>query len=481
MDTVVKLKRHLLKSNANLSDHQTQLIFQALANILFDAPSTTAPLSGYIAQDEISYIWDQRTHKLNQFLITLFNSNDIDKNTMLELVDSLIAFVTSRDYTVIGRYEKSAWLGFSLVRYSKPFAAFESTLKKFSTSLSESNLQASIETPVVIGLLAFSQGMAKILKQLSNEPIKSGLLLLSFSNFLVAQAKPSDQIVANYPFNANTLDESGYSTSPALVFGARFVTDRFNEPNSALYFNGKAFVRGPATPFPRASRTVEVWVKPDENGGGAIFGYGGGGNNKGASFNLNINDKCTSTNFEIETFNSQNRLIYTSQNMTIPANVWTLLTVTTSNAEGTNIYFNGTLAASASTSIDNTFTQGNLFAIGAAAGENGEVPDTVCENKFKGIIDDLKVYNKDLTVGEVLTSYKAAIIKPGPSNFWKYIASPVLFAARYPGNHPYGSFVGLSGFFGTLALQYIKAKKENEAVAGNYRPAPQSNKRGWIC
>jgi hypothetical protein len=294
MDSVVKLKKHLLKNNESLSDRHVELISQTLADILFDAPST-APFSGLMIQDEISYIWEQRTFKLKQFLITLSNSKDITKYTLLQLVNSIISFVTSRDYMVIGRYEKSAWLGFSLVRYSKPFAGFESTLKKFRISLSKPNQHASTETQVAIGLATVFHGMTKILKQLSSEPVKSGLLLLSFSNFLSAQAKPSDQIVANYLFNANTLDDSGYSTSPALVFGARFVSDRFNEPNSALYYNGKAFVRGPATPFPRASRTVEVWVKPDENGGGPIFGYGGGGNNKGASFNLNINNKCTSS------------------------------------------------------------------------------------------------------------------------------------------------------------------------------------------
>ncbi len=50
---------------------------------------------------------------------------------------------------------------------------------------------------------------------------------------------PNNGLVAYYPFNNNTNDESGNGNNGTIV-GANFVNDRYNESNSALNFNGSS-------------------------------------------------------------------------------------------------------------------------------------------------------------------------------------------------------------------------------------------------
>jgi hypothetical protein len=44
-------------------------------------------------------------------------------------------------------------------------------------------------------------------------------------------------LVAYYPFNGDAYDKSGNNNN-GVIFGATFVNDRFGKPNNALYFNG---------------------------------------------------------------------------------------------------------------------------------------------------------------------------------------------------------------------------------------------------
>jgi len=87
-------------------------------------------------------------------------------------------------------------------------------------------------------------------------------LLFTFLIFF-SQLSFSQTPVFSFPFNGNTLDESG-NNNHAENFGATLTEDRFGNPNSAYYFNGNdAFMEIPpiADLASVGDFTICVWVK----------------------------------------------------------------------------------------------------------------------------------------------------------------------------------------------------------------------------
>jgi hypothetical protein len=463
MSRIAILKNYFQQNDIKLSS-KAHTIYRLLTDILFVSPLEIAQslATNFLNQHDIQLVWIQRSVELNKFLENLLVSNQLDKNTVFKIVGSLIDFVESRDYQVVGRYEKSSWLGFSLVRVTQPFDHFVKSLRSFGDNLRPSQISTDVQT---ISQSSMLRNTLAALKNLYNEPVKSCLLMLCFSNVLtLANAANNDQdLVADYPFSANTNDESGYSKNPAVVFGAKFAPDRFGVMNHALYFDGNSYVTSPSTSFPQGERTAEIWVNPDENGGGGILGYGGSAAIRGASFNLITNNVCAKYSLQVETYNEANHLGYTDKELTIPASAWTLLTITTSPKLGTNIYLNGTLAASAVTSIDNTFTHGDLFALGAIADDSGNVPNTNdCVSHFKGSLDDFKMFRRALSSDEVLQSFKDSSVRTKVESPW-LVTKAVIGAAGLLESCIWETTIG--SVLGTVGMFAVMRRLRNEPVA----------------
>lgn len=81
-----------------------------------------------------------------------------------------------------------------------------------------------------------------------------------------------DGLVGYYPFNGNSLDESGEGNN-LTNYNAILSTNRFGSPNSSYYFNvtnlsGLVSSETTTLPIGTTNRTISVWVKPDFQIGG---------------------------------------------------------------------------------------------------------------------------------------------------------------------------------------------------------------------
>jgi hypothetical protein len=79
-----------------------------------------------------------------------------------------------------------------------------------------------------------------------------------------------DGLMAYYPFNGNTNDETGNYTALTIYGGATPTTDRFGNPNSAYSFDGiDDYMAGPSydviNPSDQGSFAISFWFKPLTN------------------------------------------------------------------------------------------------------------------------------------------------------------------------------------------------------------------------
>ncbi len=76
----------------------------------------------------------------------------------------------------------------------------------------------------------------------------------------------SKGLVSYYPFNGNSIDESG-SSNNGINNGAILTKDRFDNSNAAYQFNGSSYILG-ANVIPHYSKgmTLSCWVKSDHIG-----------------------------------------------------------------------------------------------------------------------------------------------------------------------------------------------------------------------
>ena len=76
----------------------------------------------------------------------------------------------------------------------------------------------------------------------------------------------SKGLVSYYPFNGNSIDESGLSNN-GTNNGAILTKDRFDNSNAAYQFNGSSYILG-ANVIPHYSKdiTLSCWVKSDHIG-----------------------------------------------------------------------------------------------------------------------------------------------------------------------------------------------------------------------
>lgn len=81
----------------------------------------------------------------------------------------------------------------------------------------------------------------------------------------VSRPVPKDGLVACYPFNGNTEDESGH-LNHAVPYGTSYSTDRFGNPGEAIYIDDKTdYIDIPD--FPSAQISVSLWYYMTGTGG----------------------------------------------------------------------------------------------------------------------------------------------------------------------------------------------------------------------
>jgi hypothetical protein len=208
-------------------------------------------------------------------------------------------------------------------------------------------------------------------------------------------------ILHSYPFNGNANDIVG--TKHGTVNGAVLCPDRFGNANSAYQFNGTSdYILlnhnfGAYTEF-----SVSAWFKctgATSDPVQAIFSS----DNSNKFIHMNFNTSASPAGIAIYANPSAAIILNSTSNA---LNVWHQWTITCKTGE-TKFYVDGVLQGTSTT----TFTSvaaANLMRIGSGY-LNGRF--------FKGVIDDIKIYNSALTNLQVLGNWTfengQQFLKPG--------------------------------------------------------------------
>jgi hypothetical protein len=208
-------------------------------------------------------------------------------------------------------------------------------------------------------------------------------------------------LVAYYPFNGNANDESGNGNN-GTVFGATLTKDRFGNPNSAYSFNGiNNYIRVLSPKgLNNANYTYSFWLMilqlPAtyncnflmELGYPSMQGHAIAINNAYPSINQTTGWSINSANSATSSINFQTG--------TLPnANVWYNVLVIR-NDTSVCVYENGK-------KIKNVSTNGNIsYYTNPSDLYFGTRASKLSNFYLNGIIDDIRIYNRALTVNEII-------------------------------------------------------------------------------
>jgi hypothetical protein len=203
-------------------------------------------------------------------------------------------------------------------------------------------------------------------------------------------------LIGYWPFIGNASDLSGYINN-GIVYNATLVSDRFGNPNSAYSFNGiNSYIDfGNRIPAITNQITVSTWIKtPDPNSSvNYIVGkYGWNGSYIKGFHLLMANFIQFAGRDQIDVYN-----YITSGNLFLNDNRWHHLVGTINNSVY-ELWIDGIKVASNNNYHSNVdLSQGfNLYA-------GGHFNSGIDQNKhYKGIIDDIRLYNRALSSSEIL-------------------------------------------------------------------------------
>jgi hypothetical protein len=199
---------------------------------------------------------------------------------------------------------------------------------------------------------------------------------------------PSQGLMAWYPFNGNTNDESG-NNHKTYPIGTTLTTDRFGNSNKALSFNGTSdyLVTDTTSSFVlKDSATMSVWINPTKAGDV-----------------IRIKSKSANDGFEIASSYvgqidawASIDLGLTDTSNSIGLNKWYHI-VAVLKSKSLELYVNNVLVKNP-TSV-NTFSMSSpaFLMIGKHPLNSFSF--------FGGFIDDIRIYNRALSIGEIQSLY----------------------------------------------------------------------------
>lgn len=215
-----------------------------------------------------------------------------------------------------------------------------------------------------------------------------------------------EDLIAYYPFNGNANDESGNELN-GTVNNALLATDRFNNLNSAYYFDGDDdFITVSDNSLLRASNLKPFswcfWIYPEENNKIILFKGRNGSN--GAFFDWWI-DLTVESKLRFRYSKSD----YSSQSWyqsleTLPLNNWSFVVITYTFSVGNQIkiYFDGNI-------VDGDWVNGNgnhspysssqSLYLGKHHKYNGSYGNY---DFLKGKLDDIRIFNRILDHDEII-------------------------------------------------------------------------------
>ena len=209
---------------------------------------------------------------------------------------------------------------------------------------------------------------------------------------------PEDGLILFFPFDGTANDESGYGND-GTVTGALLTTDRFGNPDQAYDFNGTSDIIEVADDASLNPATISIscWIFRKGEGDGYFDGivskY-----NMGVQGYLVAMNEFSNAGFWIRSNTGENFRVIES-NTPVPFNKWMHITATFGSGK-MKMYIDGQLQSEIVTDailINNS----NSLTIGRYAA--GALP--INNSYFKGAIDDIRIYNRELSETEIRQLY----------------------------------------------------------------------------
>jgi gliding motility-associated-like protein len=225
-----------------------------------------------------------------------------------------------------------------------------------------------------------------------------------FSNSLFAQVNLSQGLIAYYPFNGNANDVSGNGNNGILQNNIQLTNDRLGNANSAYAFDGiDDYIRVPnsSTLNPSAGLSVALYFKASQNTVQTFVGKISYSQGVGTQFQVGmgfplypgvfsgVNPPNTGCSGQIAVNSSY------VNNGSISLNQWHCMVSTFENGIQ-KLYVDGVLVQTVNTGFS-TLNQCNNSDIQIGSWWLGDV------QFFKGVLDDIRIYNRALNQDEVNT------------------------------------------------------------------------------
>jgi Concanavalin A-like lectin/glucanases superfamily len=215
-------------------------------------------------------------------------------------------------------------------------------------------------------------------------------ITVSVRDFSVTQ---SGDLVAYYPFNGDAADASGHGNN-GTVYGAMPVPDRFGIPGSAFAFDGSndyiEVPNGPTLNF-TGSVTINFWMKVAELFAREQYPLSHG--NWERRWKVSISNGrlrwTIKTDVRITDLDSESLLVTDSlYNVTVRY-----------DGSDFEVYLNGELDAFSAVSGQILTTDINLTIGQVLPGNQGY--------NFKGVLDDIRIYNYALSLADIVALYRS--------------------------------------------------------------------------
>jgi Leucine-rich repeat (LRR) protein len=276
--------------------------------------------------------------------------------------------------------------------------------------LSNKNVETSIGDQKIVGYLDLRNNIG--FSQQAIQSLDNQLPLIDYDHILW-EPTGIKKILADFPFNGNANDLSSYGNN-GVVYGAKLTNDHFDNQNSAYYFDGvsnyiDAGYNNSLRPY--KNLTISAWVYID-----SLVGFGGIGNVFDTYYNesgYGLYFVDSTTYFIVKTTGKSawwNRGVINTPfeecKKIISPYEWHHIAGVYDGSKA-RLFFDGIKVNESNADGTIIYTPSNNFRIGAYI-------DDAEQEYFKGIMDDIRIYNYDLTdqeIAELYFSGKAPLLK----------------------------------------------------------------------
>ncbi len=211
---------------------------------------------------------------------------------------------------------------------------------------------------------------------------------------LFSQVNLNSGLLACYPFTGSANDESG-NGHHGTVLGPVLTADRFGISNAAYLYDGvNDYINiGALSTFTQStSFSISVWIKPNQVKLQTILmAIPDDFNDRFNAMAYYNHNGVSSTIWDFGDCTGGGRLMFMGTNF---SNVWQHYVYTINPATGMNVYKDGVLNLTQATSSACINRQRNLWIGGGFDAANAPF-------YFDGVIDDIRLYDRELTPAEV--------------------------------------------------------------------------------